>query len=355
MVAVLDRLFEAHLTVANLATSIAFYREHLGLELAHEEPARRAAFLWIGSRGHTMLGLWGADPGSPKTTTHIAFAAALEDVIAAPRRLQSAGITTLDFYGEPTDEPVVLAWMPAASVYFRDPDGHLLEYIAMLDDPPRPDDGVLTWHDWTRGRSEARGHSTVQPGSGHRTSTWRSRQVSSGACMIPKYTITEARPEDLTRLPAIELAAARLFVGRAPESVLNETTTPDVLEKARREGHLWVALADDVPVGFAHVEVIERDAVHLEEIDVHPDHGRRGVGTRLVSQVCHWAARNGYGAVTLATFRDVPWNLPFYARLGFDIVPPEQLSPSLRAVVENETRRGLDPSRRAVMRRPSAS
>jgi GNAT superfamily N-acetyltransferase len=166
-----------------------------------------------------------------------------------------------------------------------------------------------------------------------------------------KYTITEARPEDLTWLPAIELAAARLLVGHAPESVLKETSAPDVLERAQREGHLWVALADDVPAGFAHIELIEPDAVHLEEIDVHPEHGRRGVGTTLVLHVCQWAASNGYGIVTLTTFRDVPWNLPFYARLGFEIVPAEELSPSLRAVVDDETRRGLDPSRRVVMKR----
>ena len=153
---------------------------------------------------------------------------------------------------------------------------------------------------------------------------------------------------------AIELAAARLLEGHAPESVLNETTSLDVLKRAQREGRLWVALADDVPVGFAHVEVIEPGAAHLEEIDVHPDHGRRGLGAKLIRQVCEWAASNGYGAVTLTTFRNVPWNSPFYLRLGFDVVAPEQLSASLRATVEDETRRGLDRSRRVVMKRPSA-
>jgi N-acetylglutamate synthase-like GNAT family acetyltransferase len=101
--------------------------------------------------------------------------------------------------------------------------------------------------------------------------------------------------------------------------------------------------------------MIECDTAHLEEIDIHPDHGRRGLGTKLVSHVCRWAARTGYEAVTLTTFRDVPWNLPFYVRLGFGVVPPEQLSPALRAVVEDETRRGLDGSRRVVMKRPCAS
>jgi len=137
-----------------------------------------------------------------------------------------------------------------------------------------------------------------------------------------------------------------------PESVLNETTTLEVLEKAQREGHRWVAFADDSPVGFAHVEVIEPGAVHLEEIDVHPDHGRRGLGTKLIRHVCHWAASHGFEAVTLTTFRDVQWNLPFYCRLGFEVVPSEHVSVPLRAIVEDETRRGLDPSRRVVMKRP---
>ena len=170
--------------------------------------------------------------------------------------------------------------------------------------------------------------------------------------MNPRYFITTARPRDLTRLPAIELAAARLLAGHAPESVLHETTGRDVFEKAQSAGHLWVALLDDVAVGFAHVEVIERESAHLEEIDVEPAHGRRGLGTRLVLRVCDWAAGNGYASVTLTTFRDLRWNMPFYARLGFEIVPRAQLSPALVAIVEDETRRGLDPARRVVMRRP---
>jgi GNAT superfamily N-acetyltransferase len=170
----------------------------------------------------------------------------------------------------------------------------------------------------------------------------------------PHYSITTARPQDLARLPAIELAAARLLAGHAPESVLNETTDPEVLQNAQREGHLWVALLDDAAVGFAHVEVIERDAVHLEELDVAPAHGRRGVGTQLVLQVCEWAAANRYGSVTLVTFRDVAWNMPFYARLGFDVVTPAELSPALSAILDDETRRGIDPRRRVVMRRASA-
>jgi len=167
----------------------------------------------------------------------------------------------------------------------------------------------------------------------------------------PVYTIAPARLKDLAALPTIELVAARLVVGQAPESVLNETTSDEVLTTAQGHGHLWVALANDVPVGFAHIEVLEPTVAHLEEIDVRPEHGRRGLGTRLVKAVCAWAAAAGYLSVTLTTFRDLPWNMPFYARLGFEVIPPEALSPALRSVVQDETRRGLDPMRRVAMRR----
>lgn len=166
------------------------------------------------------------------------------------------------------------------------------------------------------------------------------------------YKIDTARSSDLPLLPAVEVAAATLLAGHAPASVLAETTSQADLEDAQQRGHLWVALAGDVPVGFAHIEVLEPMVAHLEEIDVHPDHGRRGLGTDLVISVCRWAAANGYSCVTLTTFRDVPWNMPFYARLGFEEIPPDELSPALLSIIGDQTKRGLDPSRRVAMRRP---
>jgi GNAT superfamily N-acetyltransferase len=169
---------------------------------------------------------------------------------------------------------------------------------------------------------------------------------------MPPYKITLARLDDVKWLPAIELAAARLLAGHAPESVLNETTSLEELTAAQRDCRLWVALSDDdAPVGFAHVEILETGVAHLEEIDVHPEHGRRGLGTRLVLAICAWALTAGYRSVTLSTFRDVPWNMPFYAQLGFEVVPEDDLSAALRAVVRDETGRGLDPTSRVVMRR----
>jgi lactoylglutathione lyase len=141
-------LFETHLTVRDVARSSAFYEEVVGLAPALAIPERDAAFLWVGAPGRAMLGLWGLGSAPMGMTLHIAFDVSRDDVLRAPAALRERGVTPLDFFEAESDEPSVLAWMPAAAVYFRDPDGHLLEYLAMLDDPPRPEAGVTTWSDW---------------------------------------------------------------------------------------------------------------------------------------------------------------------------------------------------------------
>jgi predicted N-acetyltransferase YhbS len=89
-----------------------------------------------------------------------------------------------------------------------------------------------------------------------------------------------------------------------------------------------------------------------KKLTVDPSHGRRGLGTALVRAVCDWATVSGYVMLTLTTFRAVPWNLPFYARLGFVEIPCETLGPELAGVVSEEEHRGLDPHTRAVMAYP---
>jgi GNAT superfamily N-acetyltransferase len=165
-----------------------------------------------------------------------------------------------------------------------------------------------------------------------------------------RYTVGLARPRDVPALPAIELAAARLLEGHAPESILTESTPIEDLRQAQADRRLWVALADDEPVGFAIVEMLDDGLPHLDEIDVHPDHGRRGLGTALVRAVCDWTASRGFAEITLTTFRVVRWNMPFYAHMGFELVPEREQRPALRELVNDETVRGLDPAARCVMR-----
>ena len=143
-------LFEAHLTVSDLERSIAFYRDVLGLPLAYRLDARQVAFFWVPTPDKAMLGLWSIGTSPLRLRLHIAFDVALPQVIEAAAALRRAGITPRSIDGTPVDEPVVLAWMPAASVYFDDPDGHSLEFISMLDEAPRPELGQVPWSEWRR-------------------------------------------------------------------------------------------------------------------------------------------------------------------------------------------------------------
>jgi lactoylglutathione lyase len=143
-------LFEAHLPVADVGRSVAFYRDVLGLEVAYEDAARGLAFVWAGEPGGAMLGLWSLGTAPMGMRLHVAFSAGLDEVLRAPEALAAAGVLPRSFFREETREPSVIGWMPAAAVYFEDPDGHMLEYLAMLDEPPRPAAGVVTWSEWVR-------------------------------------------------------------------------------------------------------------------------------------------------------------------------------------------------------------
>jgi lactoylglutathione lyase len=142
------RLFETHLTVSDLQRSISFYRDVVGLKLAFEASERDVAFFWIGDSGRSMLGLWSLGTAPLCLTLHLAFDVALDDLLDAPKVLKTQGLKPLSFFGVETTEPSVICWMPAASVYFRDPDGHTLEYLTMLDKEPRPDLGIIPWSEW---------------------------------------------------------------------------------------------------------------------------------------------------------------------------------------------------------------
>ena len=90
--------------------------------------------------------------------------------------------------------------------------------------------------------------------------------------------------------------------------------------------------------------------IHLEELDVHPDHGRKGLGRKLVQTVLDWARDEGYPAVTLTTFIHLPWNAPFYETFGFVRLPESALSDGLRAELDWEVDQGLEREKRVAMR-----
>lgn len=111
----------------------------------------------------------------------------------------------------------------------------------------------------------------------------------------------------------------------------------------------FILVAGSPPVGFAHVLDLGGH-LHLEQLAVRPDSGRRGIGTALIEAVCREVAERGHHEITLMTYADVSWNAPFYERRGFKVL--DQLPPFLEPLAEAERRLGLDRhGRRVVMRR----
>jgi GNAT superfamily N-acetyltransferase len=166
------------------------------------------------------------------------------------------------------------------------------------------------------------------------------------------FRIRLARPDEVMRLREIEDVAGTLFSGLGLiDEELDSSFPLEDLSRLVNAGQAWVACAaDDVPVGMV-IASVRDGAVYLEELDVLPTHGRRGLGTRLIASVCSWARSQGYVAVTLSTFRDVPWNAPFYRRQGFRELLLSEWTPGMPAIRERESRHGLRVAARVFMRR----
>ena len=114
-------------------------------------------------------------------------------------------------------------------------------------------------------------------------------------------------------------------------------------------GLIWVATHRETPIGFAYCEVFG-DELHLWEIAVRLDDQKRGAGTALVAAVVAEARARGLRAVTLTTFREIPWNGLFYARLGFAEAPQDETEPRLAGLKAHEASLGLDVANRCAMR-----
>jgi len=166
-------------------------------------------------------------------------------------------------------------------------------------------------------------------------------------------TIRSTRPSDLPVIQRIELAAGELFRGIGmPDIADHPVPTVETLTSYHRAGHAWVVVdGGDRPVGFILVKPVD-GAAHIEQVSVHPAHAHRRIGRDLIDHVEDWAARGGLPALTLTTFRDVPWNGPYYERLGFVALAPSDHRPELTALMAEEATHGLDPARRVAMIRP---
>lgn len=168
---------------------------------------------------------------------------------------------------------------------------------------------------------------------------------------MTEVNIKLAGSEHLSAIPAIELAASAMF----PEADLPLENRylvieSELLKAAQCDARLWVALTDSrSPVGFAMADVVDGDA-HLDEMDVMPGFGRQGIGTRLLCTFIDWARSRNYPGVTLITFRHLPWNAPFYEKMGFEAMKPSEIGEELASLLQEEGEAGIDVHKRICMK-----
>ncbi|MEM7780893.1 MAG: GNAT family N-acetyltransferase [Pseudomonadota bacterium] len=164
------------------------------------------------------------------------------------------------------------------------------------------------------------------------------------------WSLRLARPADAELMPAIERAAAKTFGDVPGLDNLDPEDVTEVTDLLRfiRKGHSLVTHVGERMVGFLVSEPIARE-LHIWELDVHPDFQGRGIGAGLVRAAQVDARNSGFNALTLTTFRDVKWNAPFYARLGFEEVTALDAHARLAGILTKEANAGLPAERRCAM------
>jgi predicted N-acetyltransferase YhbS len=163
--------------------------------------------------------------------------------------------------------------------------------------------------------------------------------------------IRAGRVEDAQAIRAVEKSAGERFRTVGLNDIADaEVTLAKTLSHRARNGRLFVAEEDDRVCGFAMYSEVD-GFCYLEEVSVSSSHGGRGIGRDLIAAIEDAGRRSGLAWITLSTFRDVPWNGPYYARLGFVEWPHAELPPGHLVRYANQKRDGLDMSRRFFMRK----
>ena len=159
-----------------------------------------------------------------------------------------------------------------------------------------------------------------------------------------------ARPDEIERVREIQRASGRLFLGSPyPDIAAAEPDSAEELAAAQDRWWLWVSVdGKDRTVGALRV-VPSGDGLHVRQLDVDPDFAgaKRTVG--LVRAVGRFFAGRGLGHLTLTTFADVPWNAPYYERIGFRPLSGDGMTETLRNALAEETA-GYPVSSRVAMR-----
>jgi ribosomal protein S18 acetylase RimI-like enzyme len=162
------------------------------------------------------------------------------------------------------------------------------------------------------------------------------------------YRIERGAPSHAERLREIERASSIHFREIGMADVADHEPTPaSILEDSARDGLLYVALTADTVAGFLIWSAVD-DEAYIEEVAVDPAHAGHRLAARMIDRLAQ-DIRGRHPAITLATFRDVPWNGPYYAKLGFEEFPHDQVGPDHAKAWQEQSDIGLDMSKRLFM------
>lgn len=166
--------------------------------------------------------------------------------------------------------------------------------------------------------------------------------------MIPP--LRPADPAEIPLIREIERASARRFIGLMDALAADEPSPVEILAARIASDGLLVAVEADTPIAFVMFRPVE-DGLYIEQLDVLPAFAGRRIGAALLDAVAERARTRGLKRLTLSTFRDVPWNAPYYRRLGFIDIADDALTPGLLEIRREHLARGLDESQRTFMGR----
>jgi N-acetylglutamate synthase-like GNAT family acetyltransferase len=164
---------------------------------------------------------------------------------------------------------------------------------------------------------------------------------------MPSYYLRLSRIKDTADLCRIS-AEARLRYRGFP-SLAHIAETP-ALSPARLEACRVVVALDSESqkiLGFVAMRVLD-ELLYLDNISVESSASGVGIGATLLSAVIEHAKRLGIRAVSLTTFREPPWNGPWFRKHGFLTMPAACIGEGLKQVMARQ-RLTLDATTRETL------
>ena len=164
------------------------------------------------------------------------------------------------------------------------------------------------------------------------------------------WSLRLARAEDAESFYEVEDDAAELL--RHEPSLAGIPVPPSTSAAEYRKligkGRCLSAAIGQEVIGFAAATPIGRE-LHLDEISVLRTHQGKGIGAALLEALAVDARNSGFQAITLNTYRDIPWNAPFYARHGYVEVENFEGRPHLAQSLDSAVALGMPRERRCAM------